>query len=110
MPNEESSIYHKESSKSERQTHRKSHSSKRNRKAHNHSRLYENAQKLFDYSNPNKNQSIDSKMDKNGGKHIKYTTLLSNDTKLKVVDKSSSTHDHNSGKLARFLVNLFVTF
>ena len=98
MPNEESSIYHRESSKSERQTHRKSHSSKRNRKAHNYSRLYENAQKLFDYMNPNKNQSIDSKTDKSAGMHMKYTTLLSKDTKLQVVEKNIPRLDDHAGK------------
>lgn len=50
--NEDMSITRRKSSKSERQTHRKSTSSKRNRREHNRSRLYENAQKLFEYQNP----------------------------------------------------------
>ena len=100
MPNEESSIYHRESSKSERQTHRKSLSSKRNRKAHNHSRLYENAQKLFDYTNPKKNQSINSNLDKNAGTCVKYTTLLSKDTKLQIVEKKIPSHDDHASKFS----------
>lgn len=90
------SITRRKSSKSERQTHRKSTSSKRNRREHNRSRLYENAQKLFEYQNPSKNQSIDAKLDKTASKHIKYTTLLSKDKKLKIVDKVEKSKQEES--------------
>lgn len=94
----DSSITRGEVSKSDLQNTKRSDQSKRHRRANNRSRLYEDEQKLFENIVKTKNnQSLDMKLDQNMPKHIKYTTLLSKDKKLKIADKHEAPKDVSAG-------------
>ena len=92
----DSSINYGDVSKSGRQYSKRSDQSKRHNRANNRSRLYEDEQKLFDNIVKTKNnQSLDMKIDQKLPKHIKYTTLLSKDKKLKLAEQNNANQNVN---------------
>ena len=81
-----------EASKSDSLFNRKYERPGKYRKNNNRSRLYENENKIFDFSSKNKNNiSLDTKKEKHKSKHIKYTTLLSNDKDFLIYDKNNTS-------------------
>lgn len=96
--NHDSSILNNDSNKSDRQVTKRSEASNRSKRANNKSRLYEDEQKIFeDIMKHKNNQSLDVKIEQQLPGHLKYSTLLSKDNKLKL-DGNHKTSQNASDK------------